>query len=186
MKMSKFNLENPGRQAMAECRWVEAELHDMIAEIVTTSDLGLRFEAGADLIHGLVKDASLEGIQSALHDAGQLLLGNRTPCFEGCFNTYGHIGVDDLYNDLPIERMCLMIALVKQSGVRKWLLTSLVACARHDVGLEAWRGPIEWFLRQAEGQVDWAPTVMGDANFKVEMCPVEDVTPPTVDTGTIH
>lgn len=178
--------ENPSREAMADCRCTEVKLREMIDEIAKEPDLGLRFEAGADLISDLVNDASLEGVQSAIHHAGQLLIGNRAPCYQDCFDASGHIGVDDLHENLPVERMCLLIALVKQSSVRKWLLTSLVACARHDVNPEAWTDQIQWFLRQAEGHVDWAPTVMGDVNFKVEMRPVEDAVALPPDAGAVH
>lgn len=186
MEISNPHSENPNRETIAECRATEVELQEMIDEISKEPRLGHRFEAGADLVFGLVSDASLEGIQSAIHSAGQLLVGNRTPCFDECFDASGHIGVDDLGGELLIERMCLLIALVKQRSVRKWLLTSLVACARHDVNLEAWASQIEWFLRQAEGHVDWAPTNMGNINFKVEMRPVEDPIALTADTGVVH
>lgn len=186
MEMANPTSENPNRETMAECRATEAELQEMIDEISKEPNLCLRFEAGADLVLGLVSDASLEGVQSAIHGARQLLAGNRTPCFGECFDASDHIGVDDLDDELRIDRMCLLIALVKQRSVRKWLLTSLVACARHDVNLETWAGQIEWFLRQAEGHVDWAPTVMGDINFKVEVRPVEDSIAQTADTGAVH
>lgn len=192
MELVRPTPENPSRQTMADCRATEAELQEMIDNISKEPNLGLRFEAGVDLVRGLVKDASLEGIQFAIHDAKQLLSGNRKFCFEGCFDAGDQMDVDDFYymedvlGDTKVERICLSVALVKQRSVRKWLLTSLVACARHDVNLEAWAGRIEWFLRQAEGHVDWAPTVMGDINFKVEMRPIEDAAGLTPEAGTVH
>lgn len=187
METADPNHENPSREAMAECRWAEVELREMIDEIAKESDLGLRFEAGADLVRGLIQDASLGGIQRVVHDVQQLLSGNRSRFFEGCFHADRHISLDTLAGDsLVADRMCLLIALVKQVSVRKWLLTSLVACARHDVNLMAWADQIEWFLRQAEGHVDWAPTVMGDINFKVEIRPLEDAAELTPEAGAVH
>jgi len=178
---------NPGRQAVAGCRAVEARLEEVITEITQEPDLGLRFEAAAILVVGLVEDASLEGVEDSIHSAEQLLFGNTTPAYAGCFDEEGHIVPDDLsLDDAEIDRTCLAIALIKQKAIRKWLLTSLVACARHDVQAENWQGQIEWFVRQAEGQVDWAPSKMGNVNFKVEMRPVEDAVALPPDAGAVH
>lgn len=64
--------DNPGRGIMAECRDIEAKLSAVIHEIAEQPDLGLRFEAAADLVKGLIDDASLEGIGDAVHWAEQL------------------------------------------------------------------------------------------------------------------
>lgn len=163
---------NPSRETMAECRYIEARLAESIQEIAAQLDLALRFEAAVDLVKALVADASLEGIGDAIHRAEQLMLGNGSPRYAGCFDEDGHIGPEDLaHENASIERTCLAVALVKQKTIRKWLLTSLVACARHDARAEDWEGQVEWFVRQAQGHVDWAETDMGNVNFKVVMGP---------------
>ncbi|MCW0047276.1 MULTISPECIES: hypothetical protein [unclassified Brevundimonas] len=179
--------DNPGRGIMAECRDIEAKLSAVIHEIAEQPDLGLRFEAAADLVKGLIDDASLEGIGDAVHWAEQLMLGNQSPCYVGCFDGHGHMAPEDLaYEDAAVERTCLAIALIKQKAIRKWLLKSLVACARHDVKAENWQGQIEWFVRQAQGHVDWAETDMGNVNFKVEMRPAGESASPSSGDEVVH
>ena len=172
---------------MAECRHIEARLSELIQEIAEQPDLGLRFEAAADLVKALVVDASLEGIANAIHWAAQLMLGHKSPCYADCFGKDGHVlPVDLTYEDASIERTCLAIALIKQKTIRKWLLTSLAACARHDVKAEDWEGQIEWFVRQAQGHVDWAETEMGNVNFKLEMRPVDEPADSTPGGEAVH
>lgn len=178
---------NPSRETMAECRYIEAKLSELIQRIAEQPNLGVRFEAAADLVKALVADASLEGIGDAIHWADQLMLGNKSPCYASCFDEDGHIAPEDLaYEDASIERTCLAIALIKQKTIRKWLLTSLVACARHDVKAEDWEGQVEWFIRQAQGHVDWAETQMGNVNFKVEMRPADEVAGSSSGGEVVH
>lgn len=178
---------NPGRETMAECRNIEAQLSEVIQEIAEQPDLGLRFEAAVDLVKGLIDDASLKGMCDAIHWAQQLMLGNKSPCYVGCFDEHLYMVPDDLpYEEAAIERTCLAIALIKQKTIRKWLLTSLVSCARHDVEAENWQGQIEWFVRQAQGHVDWAESHMGHVDFKVEMHPVDEAAGSSSGGEVVH
>ncbi len=60
--------DNPGRGIMAECRDIEAKLSAVIHEIAEQPDLGLRFEAAADLVKGKAR-----GVPAALCSHGPVL-----------------------------------------------------------------------------------------------------------------